>query len=66
MYKYLLIIVLIVICLYLIICLFCIGINGNFYIENMPMIDNIGTYQTYNFIPLCLFTNYFDKKIYIE
>lgn len=42
------------------------GINGNFYIQNMPIIDDLGTYQVYNFIPLCVFTNYFDKKIYVD
>lgn len=58
--------VIIIICLYLSICVFFIGMNGfNFYIQNILMIDNNGKcYHIYYFIPLCLFTNYFDKKIY--
>jgi hypothetical protein len=38
----------------------------NFYIESMPFIDEIGTYQVYNCVPMCLFTKCFDKKIYTE
>jgi hypothetical protein len=66
MCEYLCIFVLIVMWIYSSICLFCVGISGNCYIQNIPIIDNLGTYQVYNFIPLCMFTSYFDKKIYIN
>lgn len=67
MYKYLITFILLIIWLYSTICLFCMGISGNFYIENTPIIDNNGkTYQISNFIPLCIFTNYFDKKRYVD
>lgn len=65
MYEYLFLVVLIIMWLYSTICLFLIGISSDCYIQNMPMMDNLGTYQVYNFIPLCIFTSYFDKKIYV-
>lgn len=67
MYKYLFIFILIVLWIYTTLCLFFIGMGGDFYIKSIPIM-NIGepAYQIYNFIPLCLFTTYFDKKIYIQ
>ena len=68
MYKYLLYLFMVIIWLYLFICLGIIGVSGfEFYAQSMPIIDKNGKcYQIYNFIPLCLFTSYFDKKIYID
>ena len=52
---------------YLTICLFFIGIKSDFYIESLPIIDNSGKcYQLYSFIPLCVFTNYFNYIKYIQ
>ncbi len=57
--------VIIIICIYIIICLFAIFANGgNIYTESIPFIDDQGTYQIYSLIPLTIFTNIFDKKIY--
>lgn len=65
MYEYLFICGLIIIWIYSTVCLFFIGSNsGSLYIQCIPMIDNLGTYQVYNFIPLFMFTSYFNKKIY--
>lgn len=38
----------------------------NLYIESIPFKNEIGTYQPYNYIPTCMFTKCFDKKIYTE
>lgn len=52
------IILLVMLLLYSSISLFLIVANGcNIYIKCMP----IGNKITYNFIPLCLITSYFDK-----
>lgn len=64
-YEYILYIGLIIILIYLSICIFMITIGNSFYIQQMPMYENDKVYQTYHFIPLFLFTKYFDKKIYI-
>lgn len=69
MYKYLLYLFMVIIWLYLSICLCLIGGDGiEFYAQNsMIMKDKNGKcYQLYYFIPLCLFTNYFNKNIYID
>lgn len=59
--------VLIVLWVYSTACLSCIAMNqGRLYIPNVPMVDQLGNYQIHNFIPLCLFTNMFDVKKYIE
>lgn len=66
MFEYIIVFIFIILWLYLTLCLFLMVAGGGFYIKNMPMIDNNGSYQVYNFIPLALFTNYFDKKVYIK
>jgi hypothetical protein len=44
--------------------LFTIFANKSMYIQNIPIIDNeLNTYQLQYFIPTCLFTNYFDKRV---
>lgn len=42
------------------------GTGYNLYIESIPFEDEIGTYQVHNYIPTCMFTKCFDKKIYTE
>jgi hypothetical protein len=37
--------------------------DGNLYAEGIPIHNGIESCQTCYFIPLCLFTNYFNKKI---
>lgn len=55
------IVLLVIMWLYSSISLFFIVANGcNVYIKNMP----IGNKITYNFIPLCLITSYFDRYEY--
>lgn len=58
--------ILFILWLYITICLFISSFATNLYIQSIPMIDNKGTYQMYYFIPLFLFCNYFNKKVYIE
>lgn len=63
--KYIIIYSFVLIWLYLSICLILVGMNGSWHIKNMPIMDEMGMLQTLNFIPLCIFTNYFDEKYYI-
>lgn len=57
-----------IIWIYSTLCLFLVGIGGSFYIQSIPIKNNDESlfYQIYYFIPLCLFTTYFNKKIYIQ
>lgn len=66
MYENLVVSILIVFWFYASACLFALLMNNGYYIKNIPMMDETGTYQVYNFIPLFMITNCFDKKIYIE
>lgn len=66
MYKYVFMLLLTIVWLYSTICLICLSMTNDYYIKSIPMLDHLGTFQIYNFIPLCIFTSYFDKKIYIQ
>jgi hypothetical protein len=55
----------VVIWLYLTICLF-LALTDNLYIQSIAMRDDAGYYHFYTFIPLCLFTEAFNKKIYCK
>jgi hypothetical protein len=66
MLEHLVVIMLVIMWIYSSICIFLMFSGGKYYIESIPIMDTVGTYQIYNFIPLRLFTTYFDKKIYID
>ena len=55
--------VFIIIWVYLTVCLFLMGIGKSFYIQTIPIIKNDETYIIHSFIPLCLFTSYFNKLV---
>jgi len=66
-YDNICIIIFVLLWLYTSLCLFIICIGGiNMYSISTPMMDtNTRTlYQIYSYIPLCMFTDYFNKKIY--
>jgi hypothetical protein len=68
-YDYICIIILISLWIYTSLCLFIILINGcSMHVISIPMLDNGDghVYQFYEYIPLCIFTNYFNKRVFYE
>jgi len=65
--KFCSLLILIAMFIYSTTCLFLIGMSCDFYMSSIPFEDIDGNYyQIHNFIPLCLFTNFFNKKIYLK
>ena len=70
-YDYICIIILISLWLYTSMCLFIILIIGDcsMYTISTPMVCDKSPeryYQIYSYIPLCIFTNYFNKRVFYE